>query len=96
MCTISLKNIMNSTELLPEAGTSFYNELVSVLSEHNKVVIDMSEVTSMPSVFLNVSIGRIIDDYGMEALKKLSFTMITKQQASRLMEYIEKYTSKSN
>lgn len=82
--------------MLPEAGTSFYNQLVEILGENDKVVIDMSEVTSLPSIFLNVSIGRIIDVYGMEALKKLSFTMITKQQALRLKEYIDKYTSNNN
>ena len=87
---------MSSTDMLPEAGTSFYNQLVAVLGENDKVVIDMSEVTSLPTIFLNVSIGRIIDDYGMEALKKLSFTMITKQQALRLKEYIGKYTSNDN
>lgn len=81
---------------MPDAGTSFYQQLVSAFGENDKVVVDMSEVSSLPSVFLNVSIGRIIDDYGLEALKKVSFVMITKQQAFRLKEYIGKYTSKDN
>ena len=54
----------------------------------------MAGVTSMSSVFMNVSIGRIIDEYGMDALKKaISFSNITQQQAKRLTEYLERYSN---
>jgi len=92
MCTIVLKDIMNSTALLPEAGALFYSKIVNGLGESDKVIVDMSDVTALPSVFLNVSIGRLIDEWGVDKLKNnLVFTMITKQQAIRLRDYIAKY-----
>lgn len=58
----------------------------------DRVIVDMSDVTALPSVFLNVSIGRLIDGWGLDKLKNnLVFTMITKQQAMRHRDYIVKY-----
>ena len=92
MCTIVLKDIMDSSTLLPEAGSLFYSQVVKGIENSDKVVVDMSDVTALPSVFLNVSIGRLIDEWGLEKLKNnLVFTMITKQQAMRLRDYIVKY-----
>lgn len=92
MCTIVLKDIMNSTTLLPEAGDLFYLQIVNGVESSDKVIIDMTDVTALPSVFLNVSIGRLIDEWGMDKLKKsMAFTMITKQQALRLRDYMVKY-----
>ena len=94
MCTIVLKDIMNTTTLLPEAGSKFYSLILSGLENSEKVIVDMSDITALPSVFLNVSIGRLIDEKRMDQLKtKLVFTMITKQQALRLKEYIDKYSN---
>jgi len=83
---------MNSTALLPDAGNLFYLQIVDRMESVGKVVVDMTDVTALPSVFLNVSIGRLIDEYGMDKLKKnISFTMITRQQAERLRDYMVKY-----
>jgi len=90
--TIVLKDIINNAGLLPEAGDLFYAKIVEGIENSERVIVDMSEVTALPSVFLNVSIGRLIDEWGMDKLKNnLSFTMITKQQAIRLKDYIAKY-----
>ena len=95
MCTIVLKDIMDSTTLLPEAGNLFYSQIVDGMENSDKVIVNMSDVTALPSVFLNVSIGRLIDEWGVDKLKKnMVFTMITKQQALRLRDYIVKYGSK--
>lgn len=95
MCTIILKDIMNSTALLPDAGDLFYSQIIKGLDKSEKVIIDMTDVTAMPSIFLNVSIGRIIDEMGMDKLKNnIVFTMITKQQALRLRDYMQKYNIK--
>ena len=92
MCTIVLKDIMNSAVLLPDAGNLFYSRIVDGLENSDKVIVDMTDVTALPSVFLNVSIGRLIDEWGMEKLKRsMAFTMITKQQAVRLRDYMVKY-----
>ena len=56
----------------------------------------MLTVSAMPSVFLNVSIGRIIENYGLQTLKEyVSFVMITRQQAARLTDYIAEYEKKA-
>ena len=96
MCKIQLNGILESTNLLSDAGTEFYGQIVSALSVEDRVVVDMTDVSSLPSVFLNVSIGRLIDEMGLETLKqRVSFVMITKQQALRLTEYISKYAGKA-
>jgi len=94
MCKIQLKEIIDSNNLLADAGTDFYNKLITGLSAKDKVIVDMTDVGSLPSVFLNVSIGRLIDNHGIDILRNnVSFVMITKQQAERLKSYIEKYIS---
>jgi len=94
MCTIVLKDIMDVEPLLPEAGKMFYTQVIEGIEGSEKVVVDMSSVTALPSVFLNVSIGRLIDEKGKDWLKRnLVFTMITKQQVIRLKEYLAKYES---
>lgn len=92
MYRILLKDIINSADLLTDAGDVFYGQLVDAISKDEKVVVDMTGVSYLPSVFLNVSIGRILDQYGTGSLKKhMSFAKITKQQADRLTDYIAKY-----
>ena len=92
MCRILLKDIINSSDLLTDAGDAFYRQLSAAISNKEKIVVDMSAVHAMPSVFLNVSIGRIIEKYGLDTLKEyVRFVMITRQQALRLTEYIAKY-----
>ena len=92
MCIILLKDIINSADLLTDAGEVFYRRLVDAISKDEKVVVDMTGVSYIPSVFLNVSVGRILDQFGTGSLKRhMSFAKITKQQAGRLTDYIAKY-----
>lgn len=43
-------------------------------------------------MFMNVSIGKFIEDYGMDRLKSiLAFRNITRVQANRLREYLDRY-----
>lgn len=96
MCRILLKDIINSTDLLTDAGDVFYRQLSAAISNKEKIVVDMSTVSAMPSVFLNVSIGRIIENYGLQTLKEyVSFVMIIRQQAARLTDYIAEYEKKA-
>jgi len=93
MNKISLKSIIDSNSLLTISGDYFYQKLLEPIAKDEHVIVDMSEVSSLPSVFLNVSIGRIIDNYGLDRLKRnMSFTSITRQQAKRLSDYIAKYS----
>ena len=53
--------------------------------------IDMNGVSSLPSILMNVSLGRIIDETGKGTLKNYVVSQITKLQAIRLKDYIMRY-----
>ena len=92
MSTIYLKNILAENPDLPKAGEIFYDKVMSDDTLSEKIIVNMEEVTSLPSIFLNVSIGRIIDKFGIQWVKDhLSFTRITKTQAIRLSDYLSRY-----
>lgn len=90
MCTIRLYEVMAGKDY-PNAGNSLYELIVKNKETNDKIVIDLEGVSSLPSMFLNVSIGRYIKEFGLDSLRsKISFTKITKKQAQRLKEYIAK------
>ena len=92
MCTVNMKEVLASHNSLPEAGNTFYNTIVGAIASDEKVVANMEGVSSLPSMFLNVSIGRIIDEYDMDTLKQhVSFSNITRSQAERLKDYLIRY-----
>ena len=69
--------------------------MIDNISQSSKITIDLEGISSLPSMFLNVSIGRYIDEYGFDSLKnRISFVKITKAQAERIREYIDKYRKK--
>lgn len=81
-----------SAKNLPDAGQVLYNAVNDAISTDQKVVVDMSDVSSLPSIFLNVSVGRIIEESGKEKLRNhVVFIHITKKQATRLKDYFNRY-----
>lgn len=91
MCTINLKDII-SDRSLPEAGSRLLEIMMSKLNAGESVILDLEGVPFLPSIFLNTSIGRFIEENGVELLKqKVAFSKITKGQAERLQEYIHKF-----
>ncbi len=92
MWTINIKEVLDSQNSLPDAGKILYNTIVDAIASDDKVVANMEGVSSLPSVFLNVSIGKIIDEYDMETLKNhIMFSKITRHQADRLKDYLLRY-----
>lgn len=91
MCKIVIKDILFDRSF-PDAGDLFYSKIVHAINNNDKLQVDMTGVTSLPSVFLNASIGKAIDDYGKDSIRKnVSFLHITKTQADRLSEYMSRY-----
>ena len=91
MCTINLKDIM-ANQSLPDAGSRLLDIMISKLTTGENIILDLDGVPSLPSIFLNMSIGKFIEEKGVGLLKqKVSFTQITKGQAERLQEYIRKF-----
>ena len=92
MCTININNVLATKKNLPDAGKVLYDALNNAIKTNSKVVVDMTGVEALPSIFLNMSLGRIIEDFGEEALKgKLSFKTITKAQAERVKDYLNRF-----
>ena len=90
--TIHLNQILQQDADLTVAGSKFYDSVKEHVADSEKIVVDMENVTSLPSIFLNVSFGRIIDEYGMDVVRQLfSFVKITKMQAERLQKYFGAY-----
>lgn len=94
MCTINLQEIMTNKSY-PEAGKILYDRINEKINDENKIIINLDGVISLPSMFLNVSIGKFIETYGVALLKqKISFAQISSTQAERIKEYIENLENK--
>lgn len=94
MCTINLGDIFSQSTDMPQAGMMFYDKIKKAFDSSDKVVVDMENITALPSIFLNVSIGKIIGEFGIDRLKSsMSFSKITRSQALRLQEYLTKFST---
>ena len=79
----------------PQAGAELYDILVQKMDDP-KIVLDMTGVSILPSMFLNMFIGKFIDNYGVDVLRsKVSFHKISVLQAQRIKDYVQKYSAQS-
>lgn len=89
---VIMNDILQNTNNLEHAGNVLYDDIKKAIARKEHVSIDMNGVSSLPSILLNVSLGRIIDGKGKETLKNyVVFRQITKQQALRLKDYMMCY-----
>lgn len=90
---IKISNIMENVSLT-QAGNVLYDKMNECLVANDKLVMDMEGVSSIPSIFLNMSFGQFIDNFGIEKLRGMvSFSNITKLQAERIIDYLKRYKS---
>ncbi len=90
MCTIKIAELLKH-QSYPQAGDTLYLMIVDKINGEDNVVLDMSGVDTLPSMFLNTSIGRYIDDFGFNILReKMTFHNIGAAQAKRIKDYIQK------
>lgn len=90
MCTIKIAELLKD-QSYPQAGGVLYLQIVDKIKCGDKVILDMSGVDTLPSMFLNTSIGRYIDDFGFDILReKMTFHNIGVSQAQRIKDYIQK------
>lgn len=59
MCSINLQAIMTN-KTYPVAGEILFDMLAEKIKSENKIVLDLDGVVSLPSMFLNMSIGRFL------------------------------------
>ncbi len=91
MCTINIKDLVQN-QSLPSAGEALFSIMIDKMNDQDSIILNMEGVHSLPSLFLNPSLGRFIEENGVDLLKhKIKFSHITKTQAERLNEYIQKF-----
>lgn len=74
----------------PDAGDALYHAIVANM-DSDKIILDMTDVSTLPSMFLNTSFGRFIEEYGVDLLRrKIAFSRISITQATRIKEYISR------
>ena len=88
---IIMNDILKSSNDLEHAGNVLYDNIKDAITRKEQVSINMNGVSSLPSILLNVSLGRIIDEKGKGTLKNYVVSQITKLQAIRLKDYIMRY-----
>lgn len=88
---IKLKSILEGKSY-PDAGDVLFTIIDNSITNSDKVMIDMIDVVSIPTMFMNTSFGEIIDKYGIDLLKKsIGFKNITKVQLERIKKYLSDY-----
>jgi STAS-like domain of unknown function (DUF4325) len=93
MKTIALYQILEQNGYV-ESGNIVFAEAKDIVLKGEVILIDMSQVESVPTNFLNTFIGALIDLYGIERTKKsLRFSNILKSQVERIRKYFNDYES---
>jgi len=88
MKTIDLKSLL-AQKSYPEAGNFIFNDIKDSIINQDKIILDMRDVLSVPTMFLNTSFGAIIEEFGTEKLKEcIGFKNITKSQVERIQKYL--------
>lgn len=88
---IRLINLMQDKSY-PESGKLLYDILENAIKNNTTVEIDMTNVISLPSMFLNASFGNAFAIFGKDAIKgRIKFYHIGKSQAERLSDYFLRY-----
>lgn len=93
MQTIILHDLLESHNYV-ESGVIVFDVAKDVVSRDEIIMIDMANVESVPTNFLNTSLGALMDIYGVEKTKKsFRFKNILKTQVDRISKYFNDYQS---
>lgn len=93
MITIKIKNLFINKSVV-EAGDVLYKIMVNEHSRNDIIIIDLEYVEFFSSSFLNPSIGRFIEEFGLDTLKnKFVFNNITKKQIEFFNKYIKNFAN---
>ncbi|NCT10482.1 MAG: DUF4325 domain-containing protein [Flavobacteriia bacterium] len=92
MKTLILKDIVKNSSS-NEQGMILYNYLQNAFLNKDTLVLYVDSDMSMSSSFLNSSIGLFLDNYGLDSFQETVKFKGSKNQFSRLADYITKYSS---
>ena len=91
MLSITVLPIMKGRDF-PAAGQILYGLIMKSIDTEDKIVLDMNGVSLLPSMFLNTSIGQIINERGVAFVKeKFGFSNIKASDANRIAEYVRRF-----
>lgn len=93
MFTINISRLIEGKSF-PTAGTELYNVINDNFVSEDKICLDVNDVSMLPSMFLNMSLGRLIMERGKVSVKnKLVFKHIHKVMAERIQIYFNRFDS---
>jgi len=93
MTTIEVLPFMQERSY-PDAGDALYQAIAPLLDvSEEKITLDMSGVQGIPSMFLTMSIGRIIRERGSDYLKhKVKIINVLPGDAKRIRSYVDEFS----
>ena len=76
----------------PDAGDVLYSVLNDNLDKQDRIILDFKDVTLVPSMFLNTSIGKKIGERGAGIIRqKIAFSNISASQIAHIREYVQRF-----
>ena len=76
----------------PDAGDVLYSVLNDNLDKQDRIILDFKDVTLVPSMFLNTSLGKIIGERGAGIIRqKIAFSNISASQIAHIREYVQRF-----
>ena len=88
---VILKEILKNKSYT-DCGYDLYAIAESAIEVGDTVSLDMQDVQSVPTLFMNTSFGELIDKYGIEKTKRLFlFNNVSKSLIERIQSYFDKY-----
>ncbi len=93
---VVLKEILKD-RTYPEGGYVLYGIAEKAIESGNKILIDMKDVDSVPTLFMNTSFGDLIINHGINETKSLFiFNNITRSQLERIQKYFDDFQNLTN
>ena len=76
----------------PDAGDVLYSVLNDNLDKQDRIILNFKDVTLVPSMFLNTSLGKIIGERGAGIIRqKIAFSNISASQIAHIREYVQRF-----
>lgn len=91
--TIVIKDALGG-RTFPDAGAYIYDLMLANIDSTDSYVWDMVDVSELPSMFLNMCLGKFIKEKGPDFVKsRVRFKNINKSQAYRIVDYVNKLSA---
>lgn len=94
MIIFRIQDFIDKNENLSKAGKELYNAVYPHIGGEDKIILDFSGNMGIPTLFLNTSLGDLMDVFGIEKIKKaFKYINLQNTQAERIQKYFNDYES---